>query len=221
MNNLRLSNDQYGILFEMTATHRQPEADIKAAFESLLGSEILRRELQRIATEASGDPLTAWERLAIWAYTTGAGSYYLIFNDKKIPHLNRDQQTEQNILIRHVSILRDILSAALLKLPPVLRTSYRWITVSDPIKFQKEHYEKGQEFVWTTFTSTGHDVKNAFVGNILFRILGYTGRFIELYSSSPSENEILFPQGFKGRVISTASFHDEDDMVIINVEEII
>jgi NAD:arginine ADP-ribosyltransferase len=133
--------------------------------------------------------LTDLERLAIWIYTTPR-DWHRIVNDA----------LWRGIASHTVRVFADILDQALRKLPRVSGTVYRGTTTRlKPEVFLQSH-GIGEMLIWPEFTSATRRRRNAYVGNVLFRIESVSGRSLQGYGADESDEEVLFGTGTRYKV---------------------
>ncbi|MFY1671333.1 ADP-ribosyltransferase domain-containing protein [Plantactinospora sp. WMMB334] len=90
------------------------------------------------------------------------------------------------------------LSRALRRLPESPGLSYRGVQLS---REQLDAYQPGAIVTEFGFTSTARYPRNAFGGNTLMLVYGWTGRDVDEFSQNPGEHEVLYDRGNRFRVL--------------------
>jgi hypothetical protein len=181
------------------------------SIRQLVGSQAWEETYSRLGLSPDWvDPLfglTDLERLAIWIYTTPR-DWHRIVNDalwSRTP-------------TREVSVFADVLDRALRKLPRVSGTVYRGISTRlKPEAFLTSH-RVGQTLTWPGFTSTTRNRRNAYVGNVLFRIESVSGRSLHGYGANEADEEVLFGTGTRYNVVDVIL--GDDDIVVAELVEV-
>jgi hypothetical protein len=167
------------------------DAEYEAAFRAVsYGFFDLLSEACDRRTPVDG-PLTKWERLALWLYTTTNGPW---FNTINAPL--REGRPRDAALI----VVTECLASAVQKLPTHKGIVWRGIRVPDLAAFLEE-VERKPEIVWRAFSSASIDETQADAGNVLFIIESHAGRRIGLYAEIWEEQEVLFVPGSRFRVV--------------------
>jgi NAD:arginine ADP-ribosyltransferase len=175
----------------------------------LVGGQAFETAYSRLGLSADWvDPifrLTDLERLAIWIYTT-PGNWHQIVNEALWSGKVSDE----------VRVFAAVLDQALLKLPRVSGSVYRGTLISQRTEVFLRNYKVGAIVTWPGFTSTTRSRRNAYVGNVLFRIESINGRSLQGYGAEESDEEVLFATGTRYKVIDVVA--DEAVLAVDLVE---
>jgi len=131
--------------------------------------------------------------------------------------LRHDEEEYMKLSAGYIRELRDIFRTDKSSIVSTFKgIVWRGITVPDPASTLKV-YEKDEELVWPSFTSTSSLKKASFGGNINFEINcsaeinGYKAKYapavISSFSVYKSEEEVLFPPHVKFRVVNKKGSH--------------
>jgi len=164
----------------------------------LVGDEVFETVYSRLGLSPDwNDPifhLTDLERLAIWIYTTPR-DWHRIVNDS----------LWSGRITNEVSVFANVLDEALQKLPRVAGTVYRGTFIRQRREEFVGKYNVGTVVTWPGFTSTTRVRRNAYVGDVLFRIESITGRSLQGYSADEGDEEVLFGTGTRYRVVGVVA----------------
>jgi hypothetical protein len=175
----------------------------------LIGDEEFEAAYSRLGLSQDwNDPifnLTDLERLAIWIYTTPR-DWHRVVNDS----------LWSGRITNEVRMFASILDRALQKLPRVSGTVYRGTFITQKAEEFLRNHKTGTIVTWPGFTSTTRIRRNAYVGNVLFRIESTTGRSLQSYSADEADEEVLFATGTRYRIVGVIA--DEPVLVLDMVE---
>jgi NAD:arginine ADP-ribosyltransferase len=149
--------------------------------------------------------LTDLERLVIWMYTTPR-DWHRVVNDS----------LWSSKVTKEVMVFASVLDRALQKLPRVSGTVYRGTFIRERTEEFIRKHKVGTIVTWPGFTSTTRIRRNAYVGNVLFRIESTTGRSLQGYSADDGDEEVLFATGTRYRIVSVIA--DEAVLALDMVE---
>lgn len=154
------------------------------------------------------NPLSQWERLAVWLYATTRGFWYKRVND---PLRNGHSLSET------AGCVAEHLAAGLQKLPTYKGRAYRGIRVT-ATEFASiaGEYPVGGLVNWAAFSSASAVPEYATTGNVLFTITSHTGRVLGDHADLLEEREVVFLPGTTVRVQGLELY---DTRAIIYVEE--
>lgn len=153
----------------------------RKAFERLVGAAELGELEKRLHFGVDEGPLTDWQRLAIWLYTTDGGFHSVINTALRVgdppPHL---------------ILVADCLREAVLRLPAFEGFVYRGVKVAGLEERLDTDYRLGNIVTWNAFTSATTRPALVYPGNLRFMIRSRQGRLLGFYSSNVDEAEALF-----------------------------
>lgn len=181
--------------------------DIRTAFERLLGASQLHSLIAKLGFNSSSDPLSDWERLAIWIYTTASNHHERI-----------NGTLWSGVLHEDIGEIVKCLRSAIDKLATFRGPVYRGVYIPGFADQVQTKYSIGRIVIWPSFTSTTTQRDRMYPGNVRFLIASRSGRLLGYYSSSMEDAEVLFPPGTPFRVRAWIA---EGEVVSLNLEEVI